>query len=270
VANTNIAFSDSAMNTDNWTATGNWDITNQKFVSEPSSFTDSPNGDYPNNYNATFKYNGTVDLTDALGASIKFQTQWDIEADWDYGQFQVSTDLGMTWAAMEGLYTNAGTGSFQPNGEPLYDGTQLSWVKESIDISEYIGEQITFRFLIMSDGYVTEDGWYFDDLNVITYENTPVSVEDIREIIEEYSLEQNYPNPFNPSTKITFQIPESGLVSLKIYDVLGIEIATLLNEEKNPGKYELDFNASYLSSGIYFYTLRAGNFTSIKKMILIK
>ncbi len=270
VATTNIAFSDSAMNTDNWTATGNWDITNQKYVSEPYSFTDSPNGEYPNNYNAAFKYNGTVDLTNILGAVIEFQTQWDIEADWDYGQFQVSTNSGSTWIPMTGLYTNPGTGSFQPNGEPLYDGTQLSWVKESIDVSEFIGEQITFRFLIMSDGYVTEDGWYFDDLNVITYENTPVSVEDIREIIEEYSLEQNYPNPFNPSTKITFQIPESGLVSLKIYDVLGIEIATLLNEEKDPGKYEIDFNASHLSSGIYFYTLRAGAFINTKKMILIK
>ncbi len=86
----------------------------------------------------------------------------------------------------------------------------------------------------------------------------------------EFALMQNYPNPFNPSTIISFQIPKSGLVSLKIYDVLGIEIATLLNEEKNPGKYEIDFNASYLSSGIYFYTLRAGNFISIKKMILIK
>jgi hypothetical protein len=81
---------------------------------------------------------------------------------------------------------------------------------------------------------------------------------------------QNFPNPFNPSTKITFQIPEPGLVSLKIYDVLGIEVASLLNEEKIPGKYEIDFDAAYLSSGIYFYTLRAGNFISIKKMILIK
>jgi hypothetical protein len=270
VATTSIAFADSAMSTGNWTATGNWDITTQKYVSAPSSFTDSPNGNYPNNYTAAFEYDGTVDLTDILGATIEFQSQWDIETDWDYGQFQISTNQGNTWIPMEGLYTNPGTGSFQPNGEPVYDGSQLSWVNESIDLSEYIGEQITFRFLLKSDGYVTEDGWYIDDLKVIIYQSVPVNVNDIAGMINDYSLEQNYPNPFNPSTKIVFQVPQSVNVSLKIYDVLGNEIVTLVNEEKGPGKYEIDFNASHLSSGIYFYTLRAGTYISIKKMVLIK
>jgi hypothetical protein len=270
VATTSIAFADSAMSTGNWTATGNWDITTQKYVSAPSSFTDSPNGNYPNNYTAAFEYDGTVDLTDILGATIEFQSQWDIETDWDYGQFQISTNQGNTWIPMEGLYTNPGTGSFQPNGEPVYDGSQLSWVNESIDLSEYIGEQITFRFLLKSDGYVTEDGWYIDDLKVIIYQSVPVNVNDIAGMINDYSLEQNYPNPFNPSTKIVFQVPQSVNVSLKIYDVLGNEIVTLVNEEKGPGKYEIDFNASHLSSGIYFYTLWAGTYISIKKMVLIK
>ena len=89
-------------------------------------------------------------------------------------------------------------------------------------------------------------------------------------MIDDYSLEQNYPNPFNPSTKIVYQLPQSENVSLKIYDVLGNEIVTLFNEEKGPGKYEIDFNASHLSSGIYFYTLRAGAYINTKKMILIK
>jgi hypothetical protein len=114
------------------------------------------------------------------------------------------------------------------------------------------------------------DGWYFDDFKVILYESVPVDVSDIAGMIDDYSLEQNYPNPFNPGTKIAFQIPESGNVSLKIYDVLGNEITSLLNEEKDPGKYEIDFNASHLSSGIYFYTLRTGTFINTKKMILIK
>jgi hypothetical protein len=105
---------------------------------------------------------------------------------------------------------------------------------------------------------------------VVVYESVPVDVNDIAGMIEDYSLEQNYPNPFNPSTKIVFQIPESENVSLKIYDVLGNEIASLLNEEKSPGKYEIEFNASHLSSGIYFYTLRTGTFINTKKMILIK
>lgn len=86
----------------------------------------------------------------------------------------------------------------------------------------------------------------------------------------EYKLSQNYPNPFNPSTTINFSIKEAGLVTLKIYDILGREVANLVNEELNIGTYNKTFNASGLSSGIYFYTLRAGNFVETRKMILIK
>ena len=111
--------------------------------------------------------------------------------------------------------------------------------------------------------------------------------------IEEFHLSQNYPNPFNPVTKIKYQIPlgfaaspfskggiGGGFVSLKIYDVLGNEVATLVNEEKQSGTYEVEFsakggstsggNAYSLPSGIYFYQLKAGNFVETKKMILLK
>jgi len=90
------------------------------------------------------------------------------------------------------------------------------------------------------------------------------------EIPVEYSLLQNYPNPFNPSTKIEFKIPASGLVTLKVYDLLGREVTTLISEELQPGNYAVNFDAVSLSSGIYFYTLTAGDFVSTKKMILLK
>ena len=85
-----------------------------------------------------------------------------------------------------------------------------------------------------------------------------------------FYLFQNYPNPFNPTTNIRFQIVESGFVSLKVYDILGREVATLVNEEKHAGNYEVEFNGNGLSSGIYFYKLQAGSYTSVKKMILMK
>jgi len=85
-----------------------------------------------------------------------------------------------------------------------------------------------------------------------------------------FSLEQNYPNPFNPSTKISWQAPVSGWQTLKVYDVLGNEVATLVNEEKPAGNYEVEFDASNLSSGVYFYILKAGDFIQSKKMILMK
>ncbi len=87
----------------------------------------------------------------------------------------------------------------------------------------------------------------------------------------DYSLEQNYPNPFNPSTTINFSIPKSGAVSLKVFDAIGREVATLVNEFKTPGNYSYDFTAtSGLTSGIYFYTLKSDNYTSTKKFMLVK
>ncbi|HAS81032.1 TPA: hypothetical protein DD445_01665 [Candidatus Nomurabacteria bacterium] len=90
------------------------------------------------------------------------------------------------------------------------------------------------------------------------------------QIPSEFVLSQNYPNPFNPSTTINYQVPEKNLVTLKVYDILGREIETLVNEEKPIGNYEVNFNASNLPSGAYFYKLQAGSFVETKKMILLK
>lgn len=88
--------------------------------------------------------------------------------------------------------------------------------------------------------------------------------------VTDYAMEQNYPNPFNPSTTIRYQIPQCGLVTLKVYDILGKEIATLINEEKSQGRYEVNFNASFLASGVYFYRLNVNDHIDTKKMILLK
>ena len=85
-----------------------------------------------------------------------------------------------------------------------------------------------------------------------------------------FSLSQNYPNPFNPTTNIKFAVPSTGLVKLVVFDVLGREVATLVNEVKTVGNYTVDFNASSLSSGVYFYRIDAGEFTATKKMLLVK
>jgi hypothetical protein len=85
-----------------------------------------------------------------------------------------------------------------------------------------------------------------------------------------FQLSQNYPNPFNPRTNIQYAVNSMQLVSLKVYDILGREVATLVNEEKPAGEYEVEFNAVNLPSGIYFYQIRAGNFSETKKMVLIR
>jgi len=108
----------------------------------------------------------------------------------------------------------------------------------------------------------------------IAFGSTNYFITDVEEkynsIPEKFSLTQNYPNPFNPSTKISWQSPVSGHHSLKIYDVLGSEVATLVNQEQNAGNYNVDFNAKHLSSGVYFYQLKSGEFIQTKKMVLLK
>ena len=89
-------------------------------------------------------------------------------------------------------------------------------------------------------------------------------------IVSDFQLSQNYPNPFNPSTSIRYSIPGRSKITLKLYDITGRELLTLLNGEVNAGNYEINFNASKLPSGVYFYTLRSGTFVSTKKMLLLK
>lgn len=97
-----------------------------------------------------------------------------------------------------------------------------------------------------------------------------ISDVDDKDLEFDYSLQQNYPNPFNPTTKITFSIPNSGKVSLEIFDVLGRKVTTLVNKDLASGNHEVEFDASELNSGIYLYRIAAGNFTDTKKMLLVK
>jgi plastocyanin len=104
---------------------------------------------------------------------------------------------------------------------------------------------------------------------VVVVQN-PVSVSDDDLIADKFELMQNFPNPFNPSTNIGFRITDRGFVSLKIYNILGDEIATLVNEEKEQGVYDITFDAAGLSSGLYLYKLQVGSFVETKKMILLR
>jgi hypothetical protein len=89
-------------------------------------------------------------------------------------------------------------------------------------------------------------------------------------VVSDFNLEHNYPNPFNPSTSIKFSVPSSEFVTLKVYDVLGNEITTLVNEQKAPGTYEVRFDAGNLASGMYVYKLQAGSFIQTRKLMLMK
>ena len=157
--------------TANWT--GNWSTTTSTYVSATKSFTDTPTGNYASNANRTYTYVPVIDLTNANAAMISFYAKWNLEADYDFTQFQVSTDNGTTWIGQCGNYTVTGTsanGSVQPNNQPVYEGVQSNWVLEEINLSDYLGQQIKVRFQLRSDGGTNADGFYFDDFKIFCNE----------------------------------------------------------------------------------------------------
>lgn len=163
-----------ATTTTNWT--GTWGTTTSTYVSATKSFADSPTGSYTNNANKTYTYVPTIDLTNATAAMISYYAKWNIEADYDFVQFQVSTDGGSTWTGQCTNYTvpgTSGSGSVQPNGQPVYEGVQSSWVLDEVNLSDYLGQIIKVRFQLRSDGGQTADGFYFDDFKIMFNEAGP-------------------------------------------------------------------------------------------------
>ena len=186
-----------------------------------------------------------------------------------------------------------------PNGGETWDtdtSLVIYWdlnVQDSVNIDLYkndvFSRTIVDSFYSATGGYrwVLSDSIYSDtdykikissidgsleDMseNNFTIIYNPTDVKRTNELVTDFRLEQNYPNPFNPVTNIQFNIPNREFVSLKIYDVLGNEITTLINEEKLAGGYNVQFDASNLPSGVYFYTLAAGSFNQTRKMLLLK
>jgi len=136
------------------------------------------------------------------------------------------------------------------------------------DLSILAGADIWIGFRYNTD---VANAGFFVFLDDISVGNSTVSVgRDGYDLPQAYRLEQNYPNPFNPSTNIRYSIPEGSFVTLQVYDMLGRKVATLVNEQQAAGRYVADFNASSLANGTYMYRLQAGEFSSVKKMVVLK
>lgn len=145
-------------------------------------------------------------------------------------------------------------------------GTTEEWVSVDIPLSDFeptVNLTEVFQLMFTGNGTIYLDNIYFSTM-----------VSDVKEIQDampsDFMLEQNYPNPFNPATNIRFSLPEANQVTLKVYNTLGQEVATLVNEFMNAGTFEVSFDAQNLPTGTYFYSITAGNYKSVKKMLLIK
>jgi hypothetical protein len=178
-------------------------------------------------------------------------------------------------------YINAYLQSFYSDGaDTIWNSNfyiqQLSAVDFSLnyqfDTTKYQqGYHLYYRIAAVDKGilpdtfYSPQSGYY-----KLFWKDSTTSVSPVDFLPSEYSLSQNFPNPFNPSSNIVFTIPERNFVSLKVFDLLGSEIISLVNEELDAGRYEVEFSGNDLSSGIYIYQIRAGSFIDTKKMILLR
>ncbi|HZW40648.1 MAG TPA: T9SS type A sorting domain-containing protein [Ignavibacteriaceae bacterium] len=196
-----------------------------------------------------------------------------------------TTDGGITWSeknsnALKIVFSDSTTLFGSLYNTYLFKSTnrgetwfELRGIETSDETYNYYFLNKDFGFAIQYSGgiakfYRTTDGGYTWTF-VGSIPNTATNQEE-NNILYYFSLEQNYPNPFNPSTKINYTLPKQGLVTIKVYDVLGKEIMQLVNEEKPSGEYEVEFDGSSLSSGIYYYKIQAGEFVQTKKMVLMK
>ena len=192
------------------------------------------------------------------------------------GALYISTDMCSTWTFIDTLINSqVGLSYSIGSTEGMIIGTKELGVFLFSDEGDSLGSRnegltnLNVQALTLdNNGYVypgTENGVWRRPLSEIV-----TSVNDEITQPTEFILEQNYPNPFNPSTKIKYSIPQSSNIAIKVFDILGNEIETLINEEKPAGTYELTWNAVNLPSGVYFYRLRSGSFVETKKMVLLK
>jgi len=193
-------------------------------------------------------WNGTIGVLKFCDTPTATDTLYDVFMAGVWGTAKTVNNITMTPAVHE-KYSQMSAWGFQETGTNTFRADAMYTIFGSGDTND-LGEA---------------ELWYLSG-NTFTI----TSVDDNPGVVGSFDLEQNFPNPFNPSTTIRYTIPENGLVTLKVFDVLGREVTTLINEVQNAGTHTAQFSGKDMPSGMYLYTITAGNFTSTKKMMLVK
>lgn len=247
-----------------WNTTGEWGLSTSTFYTSPSSYTDSPSGEYDANENSNMTMSEPFDLSNTLLATLTYYAKWDIETDWDYAQVMASTN-GSSFTALCGIYTNPGV-SNQNTDDPLYDGSQDDWVLEEVSLQDYLGEEtVWIRFRLHSDGFVQEDGFYFDDLSVIVVQE-PSSVTESTLALSNIRI---YPNPVKESLNISFYSSESfDSFEIRMTDAIGKTLA--LDQRIAPGVGEQQFilDTQGVQSGVYFVELIGDGISLVQRRVV--
>lgn len=252
------AFSTEGANMNAWQSAGFWGLDNDNY-SAPTSISDSPSGNYNNNQDNKLVSN-PIDLSDADVAILEFYAKWEIEQAYDYAQVSASVVGSNTWTRLCGSYTKLGNAD-QEEGEPLYDGVQSTWVKESMDLGAFLGENILLEFRMKSDGGVRDDGFKFDDLKVLVLSDSSITPNAVRNL--DIAWINVYPNPTKDVLNVQVSSQDEAN-SISIENVLG---QLVLQEGFNGKQAQISTNG--LMPGTYFLYIKKDDVVLGVKQVVI-
>ncbi len=218
------------------------------------SITDSPTGNYGPNNNRSLVLSSGVDLTPYSKVTLQYYRRLAMHSS-DTVFVEVSRN-NTDWTTFRKL-----------------TGIGFAMTAESFSIDQFAGagnSSVKVRFRLKTDGANEADGIYIDDVELLVNSFALPVQKNSDALPAHFSLAQNYPNPFNPTTNITFAVPDGGRVTVKVFDAIGKEVATLVDTRLDAGYYSVPFDAQRLSSGVYYYTMTSGSFRSMKKMLFLK
>ncbi len=241
-----------------YSTSGSWGLSTTKFVSPPTSITDSPAGLYASNSNKSITLNNQVNISNAIYAHLQYYTRFEIEKNSDKAQILISTNNGSSFTPLCAKYETS-PASFGGTA-PIYDGFQDDWVKEDIDLSAYIGQNILIRFTFSSNFNVNKDGFYFDDILIRKLPNPVVNIKQNTVFENDISLSPN------PSAGILNLLnPNLKSIDVTVYNTLGQVVfkTTTANQQSM-------INIEQYYNGIYFVKLKLDNQEVIKKVVLDK
>ncbi len=259
---------------DGWTTTGTWGTIADGADGTTYAMTDSPSGSYGHGLDIACTMTLGVDLTELDEGELTYRAKWNIESNWDGCRVQVSL-AGGAWATLDTPHTFPGSGQGeQISGEEYYEGSQATWITETIDLAPWLTEtNVRFRFVLTTDGSVSYDGFTFDEFVIAGVGSVTTGVDNTP--LVPARLGGVHPNPFNPTTKVTFELARDGQARIDVYDVTGRLVRTLLDGRVGAGEQSVrwdgrDGDGAQAASGLYFVRLRAAGVEETAKAVLVK
>jgi len=245
-----------------WEIVGNWAVDTSEVNFGMYSVTETPGRNLHADEEHILQLKAPLDLSSSEAAFLTFWHKYGFHRNKAFGYVEVSVDSGVEWTI-------------------LHEVTSLgrSWKQAEISLAEYTGlEKVWLRFRVEATATSNDRfiGWHLDGLALRA--NLPTAIDLLESdglTPDTYSLSQNYPNPFNPSTKITYGLPKATQVSIKIFNLLGQQVKSLVNQKISAGMHHIvwdgtDENGQMLTSGVYFYQLKTASFVQTRKMVWMK